>query len=63
MLPIIFSCAGTTLSPAEQKLFTQCQPAGFILFKRNCETPTQTQQLTDALRDCIDQDNIPILID
>jgi beta-N-acetylhexosaminidase len=63
MLPIIFSCAGTTLSLAEQKLFTRCQPAGFILFKRNCQTPSQTKQLTDALRDCIQQADIPILID
>ncbi|MGB3535398.1 MAG: beta-N-acetylhexosaminidase [Microcoleaceae cyanobacterium] len=63
MLPIIFSCAGTTLSEAEKQLFIRSQPAGFILFKRNCETPTQVKQLTDALRNCIDQENIPILID
>ncbi len=63
MLPIIFSCAGTTLSAAERQLFTCCQPAGFILFQRNCETPTQTQQLTDDLRSCVQQENIPILID
>nr|AEH57204.1 putative N-acetlyhexosaminidase [Prochloron didemni P1-Palau] len=63
MLPIIFSCAGTTLSEAERKLFTRCQPAGFIVFKRNCETPSQTKQLTDALRDCINQEDVPILID
>lgn len=63
MLPIIFSCAGTTLSEGERQLFTRCQPAGFILFQRNCETPTQTKQLTDALRECVNQDDIPILID
>ena len=63
MLPIIFSCADTILSEAERQLFTRCQPAGFILFKRNCETPSQTKQLTDALRACIHQDDIPILID
>ncbi|NET45348.1 beta-N-acetylhexosaminidase [Okeania sp. SIO2B3] len=63
MLPIIFSCAGSTLSEAERQLFTRCQPAGFILFKRNCETPRQTKQLTDVLRDCVNQENIPILID
>ncbi|MEC4983052.1 MAG: beta-N-acetylhexosaminidase [Oscillatoria sp. PMC 1068.18] len=63
MLPIIFSCAGTTLSEAERQLFTRSQPAGFILFRRNCETPTQTKQLTEALRDCLKQEDIPILID
>lgn len=63
MLPIIFSCAGPTLSEAEQQLFTRCQPAGFILFKRNCETPSQTKQLTDALKACVNQDDVPILID
>jgi beta-N-acetylhexosaminidase len=63
MLPIIFACASTTLSEAERQLFTRCQPAGFILFQRNCETPAQVKQLTDALRDCINQEDIPILID
>jgi beta-N-acetylhexosaminidase len=63
MLPVILSCAGSTLSEAERQLFIRSQPTGFILFQRNCETPTQLKQLTDDLRDCIDQDNIPILID
>lgn len=63
MLPIIFSCAGTTLSDAERQLFIRSQPTGFILFKRNCENPTQVKQLTDALRECINQKDIPILID
>ncbi len=63
MSPIIFSCAGTTLSDAEKQLFTNSQPTGFILFQRNCENPTQVKQLTDALRECINQKDIPILID
>ena len=63
MLPIIFSLARTTLSEAERQLFTRSQPAGFILFQRNCENPNQVKQLTDALRECINQKDIPILID
>jgi beta-N-acetylhexosaminidase len=63
LLPIIFSCAGLTLSEAEKQLFTRCQPAGFILFQRNCETPTQVKQLTDALRKCVNKEDLPILID
>ncbi|MDE5109515.1 MAG: beta-N-acetylhexosaminidase [Trichodesmium sp. St17_bin3_1_1] len=63
ILPIIFSLARTTLSDAEKQLFTRSQPAGFILFQRNCENPNQVKQLTDALRECINQKDIPILID
>lgn len=62
-LPIIFSIAGTTLSEAERRLFISSQPTGFILFQRNCKNPTQVKQLTDALRKCINQKDIPILID
>lgn len=63
MLPIIFSCAGPSLSEAERRLFTRSQPAGFILFQRNCETPSQVKQLTDALRQCVNKEDIPIAID
>ena len=62
ILPIIFSLARTTLSDAEKQLLTRSQPAGFILFQRNCENPNQVKQLTDALRECINQKDIPILI-
>jgi len=36
---------------------------GFILFKRNCDTPAQIQALTEELRDSIDDPLAPVLID
>ncbi len=47
--PIIFSCAGLTLSEEEKNLFEKTQPAGFILFKRNCDTPDQVKHLITSL--------------
>lgn len=60
---VIFGLAGTTLSAAERALFQACDPAGFILFQRNCETPEQVAALTRDLRACIGRENAPILID
>ncbi len=59
----ILGCATTTLSPVEQAFFRDVRPWGFILFKRNIETPGQVRALTDALRACVDRADAPILID
>lgn len=59
---VILSLSGTILSDAERDLFSSCNPLGFILFARNCETPEQLKKLTDDLRDCVGRD-CPILID
>jgi beta-N-acetylhexosaminidase len=50
------------LSPEETAYFRAADPFGFILFKRNCETPAQIALLTSALRDAVGRD-APILID
>jgi beta-N-acetylhexosaminidase len=63
MKPILFGCAGTALSAKEEAFFRATQPVGFILFKRNCETPEQIRTLVDALRDTVGRDDAPILID
>jgi beta-N-acetylhexosaminidase len=59
----IFGVAGTQLSADERSFFRAAEPAGFILFARNCESPAQLRALTDALRDLAGQDRLPILID
>jgi beta-N-acetylhexosaminidase len=58
----ISGCAGQSLSDAEIDFFRDAQPWGFILFKRNCETPDQIRALTDSLRAAVGRD-APILID
>lgn len=63
MLAAIFGLAGFELTEDEKRFFRDCDPAGFILFKRNCDTPEQLQRLTDSLRDVSGRGDVPILID
>ncbi len=63
MIPAFFGLAGTSLSANESALFRAADPAGYILFKRNIETPDQLRALTDSLRDLSGNPNVPILID
>lgn len=63
MIPVFFGLAGLELSADERALFRAADPAGYILFKRNVETPEQVRRLTDALRDLSGNAQLPILID
>ena len=63
MIPAFFGLAGTELSPDERALFGACAPAGYILFRRNIDTPAQVRALTDSLRDLSGNPDVPILID
>ncbi|CAK0772407.1 beta-N-acetylhexosaminidase [Azospirillaceae bacterium] len=60
---VVFGCAGTVLDDKEKRFFEIAQPLGFILFRRNCETPEQVRTLTAALRDAVGRPDAPILID
>ena len=51
------------LSHAEREFIREARPWGFILFKRNIETPTQVSNLVHELRDSIGNAYAPILID
>ena len=62
-LAAIFGLAGPSLSEAETRFFRKVQPWGFILFRRNIETPDQVRVLTTALRDLTGRPDTPILID
>jgi beta-N-acetylhexosaminidase len=59
----IFGLQGPTLSKLERAFFREVDPWGFILFKRNVETPEQVRALTASLRDCVGRNNAPILVD
>jgi beta-N-acetylhexosaminidase len=59
----ILGCAGLGLTPDERRFFRDVQPWGFILFKRNIDTPDQVRALVDDLRACVDRPVAPILID
>lgn len=62
MRPVILGLAGPAVTPAERALFARLDPAGYILFARNVETPEQLRALTDDLRSLAGRD-VPILID
>ncbi len=62
MTPVFLGLAGPTISRDEHALFRAADPAGYILFARNCVDPDQLLALTDALRALAGRD-LPILID
>jgi beta-N-acetylhexosaminidase len=62
MRPVILGLAGPAITASERTLFTALDPAGYILFRRNVETPAQLRGLTDDLRALSGRD-VPILID
>jgi beta-N-acetylhexosaminidase len=60
---MIVGCAGLELSRAEKAFFKAEQPWGFILFRRNVDTPDQVRKLVHALRRTVDRADAPVLID
>ncbi len=59
----IVGCSGLELTPEEHAFFRDAQPWGFILFKRNVESPEQVSALAAALRETVGRADAPILID
>jgi beta-N-acetylhexosaminidase len=59
----IVGCSGPELTSAEKAFFRDARPWGFILFKRNIDSPEQVRGLTEALRETIGIADAPILID
>lgn len=60
---IIYGCEGLSLTADEIKLFKTVNPWGFILFKRNIDTPEQVAALTASFRDIVGRADAPVLID
>lgn len=63
MQAAIYGFEGLELTDGERDFFRDVDPAGFILFKRNCSTADQLLRLTDSLRDLSGRADLPILID
>jgi beta-N-acetylhexosaminidase len=59
----IFGCSGLELTPDERAFFADVRPWGFILFKRNVDTPDQLRRLTDSFREVVGRTDAPVLID
>jgi beta-N-acetylhexosaminidase len=63
MQAAFYGLSGLALTPDERDFFLDADPAGYIVFKRNCETRDQVRALTDSLRALHGRDRLPILID
>jgi beta-N-acetylhexosaminidase len=59
----ITGVSGLELSAAEREFIRSERPWGFILFKRNIETPLQVIQLVEELRQSVGNADAPVLID
>ncbi|MDJ0979869.1 MAG: beta-N-acetylhexosaminidase [Erythrobacter sp.] len=63
MTPAIFGFSGPTLTADERAFFREADPAGYVLFKRNCENPEQLRALTDDLRSIHGRERLLVSID
>ncbi|HKP33582.1 MAG TPA: glycoside hydrolase family 3 N-terminal domain-containing protein, partial [Sphingomicrobium sp.] len=63
MQAAIYGLEGLELNADERDFFRDAEPAGFILFHRNCDNQDQLLRLTDSLREIAGRDDVPILID
>jgi len=60
---VIYGCAGTELSETERAFFRESPPWGFILFARNISEPDQVRALVSSLRETVNDERAPVLID
>ncbi|HEX8621920.1 MAG TPA: beta-N-acetylhexosaminidase [Allosphingosinicella sp.] len=63
MQAAIYGLSGLCLTADERDFFRDADPAGYVVFKRNCEDRGQLRALTDSLRQIHGRDRLPILID
>jgi beta-N-acetylhexosaminidase len=59
----IAGSSGTSLTADEVAFFRDAAPWGFILFRRNIDTPEQVRALCAAMRETVGRADAPILID
>jgi beta-N-acetylhexosaminidase len=59
----ITGISGPELGAVEREFIRSARPWGFILFKRNVETPEQVTRLVEELRKEVGEPDAPVLID
>ena len=59
----IYGSAGPELTPDERRFFREARPWGFIVFGRNIVDRDQLRSLVASLRECVEDENAPVLID
>ena len=60
---VIFGCSGHRLTAEEKAFFADERPWGFMLFRRNVDTPDQVKALTDEFRRAVDDEKAAVLVD
>ena len=63
MQAAIYGLSGPELTEKERDFFREADPAGYILFKRNCCDLEQLRRLNEELRNVSGRPDLPILID
>jgi beta-N-acetylhexosaminidase len=63
MQAAVYGFGGAQLTADERAFFRDCDPAGYIVFARNCVDQQQLLALTDDLRGIHGRDDLPILVD
>jgi beta-N-acetylhexosaminidase len=59
----ICGCAGLELSADDRAFIRDADPWGFILFRRNIDSPAQVTRLTASFRDITGRADAPVLVD
>jgi beta-N-acetylhexosaminidase len=59
----ICGLSGTDLTSDERAFLRDSRPWGVILFKRNADNPDQVRRLTGAVREALEREDAPVLID
>ena len=59
---LITDATGLSLTAEERAFFRDADPWGFIVFRRNVDTPEQLRALVDSLREAVGR-NAPVLVD
>ena len=54
---------GFALTPSERDFLREAEPWGFILFRRNIESPGQVRRLVCSFREAVGRADAPVLID
>ncbi len=60
---VVYGCDGLTLSDWEKSFFAEQNPFGFIVFKRNVESPEQLRSLCQEFRNCVGDSTRPVFVD
>jgi beta-N-acetylhexosaminidase len=60
---VIYGLSGPRITSEERRFFAATDPLGFILFARNIGEPPAVRELVASLRELVEREDAPVLID